>query len=222
MSMQRAKARELAQEFLQRNDPLGWFEALYAQAEQDASGISWADLKPNPNLLAWLERKAITGGGKRALKIGCGLGDDAEELARRGFGVTAFDIAPSAIAWCLARFPHSPVAYHIADLFHAPSEWRGAFDLVLEAYTLQVLPSELRGKAMARIAEFVAPGGTLLVICRGRSAEDSTGQMPWPLLRDELNTFTHYNLHECGFEEYFDQEEPPVRRFRVQYLKKFS
>ncbi len=222
MSIQRAKARELAQEFLQQNDPLGWFEALYAQADQDASAISWADLRPNPNLIEWLGREAVNGSGTRALKIGCGLGDDAEELARRGFRVTAFDIAPSAIAWCHARFPHSPVAYQTADLFHAPSEWRGAFDFVLEAYTLQVLPPELRAEAMAKIAEFVAPGGTLLVICRGRNADDSPGQMPWPLLRDELQCFMQHDLAECAFEDYLDQEDPPVRRFRVQYLKKLS
>lgn len=222
MSIQRKKARELAQEFLQRNDPLGWFEALYAQAGQDASAISWADLKPNPNLLEWLERERISGNGKRALKVGCGLGDDAEELVRRGFRVTAFDIAPSAIDWCRARFPHSPVAYQIVDLFHAPSDWRGAFDFVLEAYTLQVLPPELRAEAMARIAEFVAPGGTLLVICRGRNTEDSPGLMPWPLLREELEHFTQHGLTEGVFEDYLDKEEPPVRRFRIQYLKKLS
>jgi len=219
MSIQRKKARELAQEFLQQNAPLGWFEALYAQAGQDASAISWADLTPNPNLIEWLEREHISGNGKRALKIGCGLGDDAEELARRGFRVTAFDIAPSAIAWCHARFPYSQVAYQTRDLFRAPSEWRGAFDFVLEAYTLQVLPPELRAEAIAKIAEFIAPGGTLLVICRGRNADDSPGQMPWPLLRDELQHFTRHGLIEGAFEDYLDREDPPVRRFRVTYYK---
>ena len=33
------------------------------------------------------------------LRIRPGLGDDAEELVRRGFDVTAFDISDTAIQW---------------------------------------------------------------------------------------------------------------------------
>ncbi|MCC5670705.1 class I SAM-dependent methyltransferase [Nostoc sp. CHAB 5784] len=41
--------------------------------------------------------------GQKALVIGCGLGDDAEAIASLGFEVTAFDISPTAIAWCQER-----------------------------------------------------------------------------------------------------------------------
>jgi hypothetical protein len=49
----------------------------------------------------------------------------------------------SSSAPCNGRasgFPQSAVDYRVADLFDAPSEWRGAFDLVHELYTLQALP----------------------------------------------------------------------------------
>ena len=52
---------------------------------------------------------------QKALIIGCGLGDDAEALAKLGFEVTAFDISTSAIAWCQQRFPDSTVNYLVAD-----------------------------------------------------------------------------------------------------------
>ena len=215
----RAKARQLALEFVQRGDATGWFEELYTQAQGNEQAIHWADMEVNPNLVEWLDRRNIQGTGKQTLVVGCGLGDDAEELARRGFEVVAFDVAPTAIAWCRQRFPQSPVEYVVADVLEPPREWRGSFDFILEAYTLQVLPAEVRSKAMSCIADLLAPGGMLLVICRGRSAADPRGELPWPLSTEELETFTGAGLRQVHFEDYFDQEEPPVRRFRVEYQR---
>jgi len=216
----RATAREIANQYLSKGDALGWFEELYAKANGDASVIPWADLIPNPNLVTWLDNHGIKGAGKKALKVGCGLGDDAEELTHRGFDTTAFDISPTAIDWCQRRFPGTPVHYMIADLFKTPQNWRGAFDFVLESYTLQVLPMPLRRKAAAEIASSIRPGGTLLVIARGREHTDAEGKMPWPLTSEDLNEFKSYDLTETAFEDYMDNEEPPVRRFRVVYTRK--
>jgi SAM-dependent methyltransferase len=215
----RAKARQLAREFAQRGDATSWFEELYTQAQGHEQAIHWADMAVNPNLLGWLDRRNMQGKGKRALVVGCGLGDDAEELARRGFEVVAFDIAPTAIAWCRQRFPQSPVEYVVADVFDPPRGWQGGFDFVLEAYTLQVLPADVRGKAIACIAGLLAREGTLLVICRGRAAEEPPGNLPWPLTTEELDVFKSAWLRQAHFEDYFDQEEPPVRRFRVEYQR---
>jgi SAM-dependent methyltransferase len=213
----RATARELAQRHIADGDPLGWFEALYATAEGDSSIIPWADLSPNPNLVSWLEDRSLTGSERTALKIGCGLGDDAEELSRRGFDTTAFDISPTAISWCLRRFPGSSVRYAVADLLQPPEGWANAFDFVLESYTLQVLPSRLREEAACRVADFVAPNGTLLVIARGREPGEEEGTMPWPLTRPEMEVFKKAGLAELRFEDYLDNEHPPVRRFRAAY-----
>jgi len=38
--------------------------------------------------------------------------------------------------------------YTVADLLNPPGEWIGHFDFVLESYTLQVRPPELRPAAM--------------------------------------------------------------------------
>ena len=215
--MSRQFARKLAKEYIDAGDPLGWFEALYADA--DPSKIPWADLKVNPNFEAWLAKKNLQGQGKRALKVGCGLGDDAERLAELGFEVTAFDVSPTAIGWCKKRFPETKVQYLVHDLFSPPPQWMEAFDFVLESYTLQVLPPDLRGRAIQCISGFVAPGGTLLVIARGRKPEEPHGEMPWPLVRTELEKFEALGLQEINFEEYLDKENPPVRRFRADYRR---
>lgn len=215
----RATARDIAHRHLAAGDALGWFEELYARADGDAGIIPWADLAPNPNLVVWLAQQRAGPSGKKALKIGCGLGDDAEELARRGFDTTAFDISPTAINWCRRRFPDSSVNYIVMDLFDAPAHWNATYDFVLESYTLQVLPPDLRRRAVAKIASFVTPNGSLLVIARGRDLRDPEGIMPWPLTKDEFDGLADAGLIQVSFEDYLDQEDPPVRRFRAEYRR---
>jgi len=215
--MSRARARELAKEFIERGDPKGWFDALYVEAGGDERAVPWADLRPNPRLVDWLDGQ--NGDGQRALVIACGLGDDAEAVAARGFAVTSFDVSPRAIAWCRQRFPNSKVNYVVADLLAPPSEWQGAFNLVVEINTLQVLPEDLRPAAMESVVGFLADGGSLLVIARAREPEEDRGTMPWPLTRLELTEFEALGLVPVRFEEYLDDETPPVRRFRIHYRK---
>ena len=59
----RARARRLASQYLDQNDPLGWFEVLYSTANGDSRSISWADMLANPNLLSWLEREEMDTSG---------------------------------------------------------------------------------------------------------------------------------------------------------------
>lgn len=205
------------QAHLDRGDAFGWFDALYQQSAGNPDGIPWADLQPNPNLVEWLDREAVQGRGRKALVVGCGLGDDAEYLAAAGFDVAAFDISSTAIDWSRQRFPDSAVRYCVVDLFAPPDAWLGGFDFVLEAYTLQTLPPDLRADATATISKFLAPGGTLLIVSRGRDPSESEGEMPWPLTREEINLFADSGLKLAGFEDYIEQEHKPVRRFRAVF-----
>jgi hypothetical protein len=213
----RTRARQLAAEYLAKGDPTGWFEQLYREGEEGKSIVPWMELRPNPNLLDFWKNRHFPAAGKTALKIGCGFGDDAEQLAGWGFQTTAFDISETAIRACCRRFPESRVQYVHADLLHAPAGWTRAFDFVLESYTLQALPPEIRARAMEHVAGFVAEGGKLLVIARAADETDPRGEMPWPLTRSELGHFTKIGLRELSLEDYMDSEDPPVRRFRVLY-----
>jgi SAM-dependent methyltransferase len=216
----RRRVRGIARASLDRGDGTGWFERVYATAEGDPGAIPWADLQPNRTVLEWTRREGLVGEGKRALVAGCGVGDDAEELSRLGFEVVAFDIAPSAVDWCRRRFPESRVQYVVGDVLAPPASWRRAFDFVLEAFTIQVLTGPLRARAIDSIADLVAPGGTLLVVARGREPHDDPGSLPWPLTRDELSPFERAGLRVVRFEDYLDGHvDPPARRFRVAYQR---
>lgn len=213
----RTRARELAAEFHRKGDPTGWFDVLYREAEEGKSTIPWDDRHPTPHLVGFWMKHPLETAGKSALVTGCGLGDDAEQLAKWGFRTTAFDISEAAIRACRKRFPSSSVVYLAANLLEPPAHWRSHFDFVFEANTLQVLPAALRSQATKNIAGFLGPGGHLLVIARHREPSDPAGEMPWPLTRDEISAFANHGLEEVLFDILPDVNEPDVRRFRVLF-----
>lgn len=213
-----SKVKSLVEQSLRQLDPTGWFEVLYSQASGDSSQVPWARLKANPYLLDWLNIHQTQGNGKRALVIGCGLGDDAEALAQRGFQVTAFDISTTAIAWCQQRFPDSPVTYFIADLFTLDRSWHQAFDLVFESSTIQALPLSIRPKVIQVIGSLVAPGGKLLVITRFRDTDAEPDGPPWPLSDKELNHFQELGLLEICRDTFFDTEHEGITYLRIEYF----
>lgn len=228
----RARTRELAAEFAERGDAFGWFDALYKEAAGDNEKIPWADLEPNRFFVAWAEKAGLKGNGRKALVVGCGLGDDAAFLDELGFDVTAFDLSPTAIEWAKKLYGDRDIRFETADLFDPPIEWKGTgnglaiasgsdkhgFDLVLEIYTIQPLPIEMRERTIDAIAEFVAPGGELVVVTRGREDDEEPEKLPWPLSRKDLSRFEHNGLTEISFETMPDEtDDEPAPRFVIRY-----
>lgn len=204
----RSRAVELASDAVAKGRPLDWFEQLYAEAAHPED-VPWAELAPN----RWLVRQPeLESGAGRALVVGCGYGDDAAWLAARGWTVTAFDIAPSAVRLAAERFAGSGIEFVAADLLALPEQWRSAYDLVVEIFTIQVLPHDLRAQAFAALSGALRPGGALFLHCRLREPADPPGDFPWPLTPDEART----GLEGLTIERYDDflddGDDPPVRR----------
>ena len=145
---------------------LGWFEELYAKTEQDPP---WQRERQRISLEQWVEAQGLDGGDtKRAAVVGCGLGTDAEYIASKNYNTVGFDLSPTAIRRAQQLHPDSNVEYVTADLLRLPSDWRHAFDLVVEVWTVQALPDPPRTQAIEAIASLVAPGGDLIVIAIAR------------------------------------------------------
>jgi hypothetical protein len=199
------------------DDPTGWFERLYAAAEQGDAVVPWDRGAPNRLLVQWADERALDGAGRCAVVVGFGMGDDAEYVAELGFDTVAFDVAATAARLARRRFPGSVVRYVTADLLDPPAEWHHAFDLVVESITVQALPPALHAEAAARVAELVAPGGTLLVISGARDEADGpVDGPPWPLTRAEIEAFGVGGLEPVRIE---DLREPGVRRWLAEYRR---
>jgi len=216
---ERERARQLATQFAEEGDATGWFDALYREAAGDNEKIPWADLEPNKYFRAWAERLGLKGNGRKALVVGCGLGDDAVYLDDLGFDVTGFDISPTAIQWAKRLHAERNIQFEVADLFEPFRGWLGIFDFVLEVYTIQPLPLEMRERAIDAVAAFVAPGGELVVVTRGREDEEPVEELPWPLSRKDLSRFEADGLKQTHFEIMPGDEDLPAPRFVVVYVR---
>ena len=207
------RAGELSAEAIGAGEPTAWFDRLYAAGAAGEVSMPWDRDEPQVLLAEWLERHDVRGDGRRAVVVGCGLGADAEHLAERGFAVTAFDVAATAVRMARERHPGSPVDYQVADLLDLPTAWAHAFDLVVEIFTLQALPDPPRAAAARAVSGLVAPGGRLLVIAfRAEGRADSRVGPPYPLGRGTLDALATDGLRQAEVEELDDPA-----RWRVRY-----
>ena len=180
---------------IEENKPVDWFEPLYAKAGKNGEGVPWANMETHPSFRRWLDQNQLIGSNKSALVVGCGMGDDAIDLAERGFQVTAFDVSETAIKFCKKRFPDSSVNFVQADLLQEQNQWQRKFDFVLEIFIVQALPPKYETELIQNISSFVAPAGQLLVIAAvSDEARAFESGPPWFLTPQHVDSFVSCGL----------------------------
>ncbi|GAA1304861.1 hypothetical protein Psi02_74130 [Planotetraspora silvatica] len=114
---------------------------------------------PNPYLVR--ETSGLTPG--TALDAGCGGGAEAIRLASHGWHVTAADISSEALARAAERAATSGALERLRWVEADLSVWspEAQFDLVMTHYAHPAMPQL---EFYDRIAEWVAPGGTLFIV----------------------------------------------------------
>ncbi len=146
-----------------------WWEHHYQDTAAGPAG------HPSAQLAA--EVGGVTPG--TVLDAGCGTGADAVWLAHQGWEVTAVDVSPTAVqhARALAE-QHEPdvtgrISWLVADLtvWQPPQQ----FDLVVSLYVHPDMPF---GDFVARLAQAVTPGGTLLVVGHDHADSHSAANAP--------------------------------------------
>lgn len=207
---------ELAAESIARGEPTAWFDRLYAEGVAGQVSMPWDRTDPHPLVSEWASGRAPAGGGLRAVVVGSGLGADAEYLAGLGYDVTGFDVSHVAVKLARQRNAGSRVHYLVADLLALPDQLVGAFDLVVEVFTLQALPDPPRGDAARAVAGLVGHGGTLLAVAfRHDGDHPSPSGPPYALDRGTME-----GLADGGL-ELVRLESLDGPRWRAEYHRAF-
>jgi 2-polyprenyl-3-methyl-5-hydroxy-6-metoxy-1,4-benzoquinol methylase len=138
-----------------------FWEQLWSKTLRE-QGDKVARRPPNAHLLA--EVAELPAG--RALDAGCGHGAEALWLAAHGFRVTAVDFSAAALAHgrSMAEAAGTAIAERIDWVEGDLATWTpepGHYDLVICLYVHIAGSVE---EAIARMANGVAPGGTLLLV----------------------------------------------------------
>lgn len=175
------------------------FEALY-----QGRGVGFGDAGPRMEMVPWaldgpqpLLVELEAGGEIEApvLECGCGLGDNALFLAGRGYPVTAFDAAATAIEQGRAKAAAAGVAveFLVADATSLDGV-PGGFATVIDSAMLHCLDDEARRRYLAALRRVCRPGARLHVFCFQAGPADT---MPVPASMDEVSL--RQAFRECGW-----------------------
>ncbi len=117
----------------------------------------------------WLRLEAIIRGGMDVLDLGCGTGEDAIWLARRGCNVVAADRSLAMLYIAAGKVAQAGLSARIqlTELDFNRAEPLGRFDLVLSNFGAANCVEDIAGLG-ERLARCVRPGGKAAIVFMGR------------------------------------------------------
>ncbi|MCZ7583415.1 MAG: class I SAM-dependent methyltransferase [Deltaproteobacteria bacterium] len=134
------------------------FEEFYR-----AGPVPWDIGRPQPVFVRLADDGEIVG---TVLDVGCGTGDNAIELARRGFDVTAIDAAPTAIERARAKAENKGISVRFLNTDALSPDLDGArFQTVIDSGLFHVFSDEERPLFEKMLAEKLEPGGSYFLLC---------------------------------------------------------
>lgn len=178
--------------------------------------IPWDHDEASGELIRVLEQRALE--PCRVLEIGCGTGASTVELARRGFTVTAFDIADLAVERARARLARAGLSADlcVASVHDVEEAWGRVepFPLLFDRGVYHVLRREPDDLAALRalLERVAAPGGLWLSLA-GNANEPSEDEGPPVVAAAEMTAeleplFELVELREVRFRAHLEDGTP--------------
>jgi SAM-dependent methyltransferase len=144
--------------------------------------VPWRLDGPQPLVVELADAGEFTG---PVLESGCGLGDNALFLAERGFEITAFDAAPTAIEQDKAKAAQRGLKgdFTVADATKLDAIG-GRFNSALDSAMMHCLTDEQRRDYLAALHAVCNPGAVLHILC---FPEQTEALFPMPGHTDEAS-----------------------------------
>ena len=146
------------------------WEALWARTGD--TPLPWQLERLDAPLADALDAAVVRAPGARLIDLGTGDGVVAIDAARRGFRVTATDVAPTALARARHRAGDLPIVFVLDDVTTSHLETR--FDVAVDRGLLHCLARDAWPAYARRVTELVVPGGVLLVVAHRPGTEVAT------------------------------------------------
>lgn len=143
------------------------YNERYKKIHQE--GLLWFSNKPTPEVINWVDYHYISL-GENLCEIGCGEGRDALFLAKKGFNITAVDIAEEAIRKCrvLSAAKGLKIAWVVSDALQLGEKLSNNYNWIYSVGTLHMLvKDEDRRGFLNSIYSLLKPGGKFLLVNMG-------------------------------------------------------
>ena len=195
-----------------------FFENVYKNASENLDKIPWATFEANEYLQDFFKNKQkVT--NKKALVIGCGLGDDAQFLSKMGYIVDAIDISPTSIKLAKQRFDNRDINFSVEDIFSLPSNMINNYDFIYEGLTIQSIDPKHRIQLIEIISGLNNTKGELLLYTNYQEDIDTFGGPPWPLYKRDLALFLNYDYKLEDYKEEYESKNIAPYKCVCHFIK---